>query len=257
MNDFDATKRFLESLPEVGQEEEFAFACHPEVPCFNACCSDLTLMLTPYDVLRLRKHLQISSNEFFTDHGEMHMAPDTGLPLCHLRMCDDSRKSCPFVRKEGCSVYPDRPAACRTYPLGRATRPGENGSIQERFFLVREPHCQGFAQKKTWTPKTWLKDQGLKPYNAANDRYMRFLAKVKGLGTPVSTKQANVAALALFQLDNFQHFLQDSHLLEAFEIEDAQRARIFKEEEQRLFFALDWLELILLKHSETLRPLHA
>ena len=42
----DATDAFLKSLPELAPGERFRFACHPEVPCFNACCSDLSLMLT-------------------------------------------------------------------------------------------------------------------------------------------------------------------------------------------------------------------
>lgn len=254
MNEHDATQRFLDSLPEIGQDQEFQFACHPDVPCFNACCSDLNLMLTPYDVLRLRRFLGESSNDFIQNRAEVRLAPDTGLPLFQLRMCDDKRRSCPFVRAQGCSVYVDRPAACRTYPLGRATRVDGDGRVNERFFLVREPHCKGFAQDKHWTPGTWLKDQGLEPYNECNDRYMRLLARIKESGRPVDPRRANMAALALFQLDNFARFIQDTGLLDRLELDDERKAAIVQDEEARLFFAIDWLELVLFGQSESVRP---
>lgn len=254
MNEHDATQRFLDSLPEIAPDREFAFACHPDVPCFNACCGDLNLMLTPYDVLRLRRILDEPSNAFIQNRVDAALAPDTGLPLFRLRMCDDKRRSCPFVRAEGCSVYQDRPAACRTYPLGRATRPGPDGRVRERFFLVREPHCKGFAETRTWTPAAWLRDQGLEPYNEHNDRYMRLLARIKDSGRPVDPRRANMAALALFQLDNFARFMQDTGLLDRLEL-DANRAdRILADEEDRLAFAVDWLELVLFGESPTLRP---
>jgi len=42
-------------------------------------------------------------------------------PVILLQMRDNEKKSCPFVTAEGCSVYPDRPWACRMYPLGLAS----------------------------------------------------------------------------------------------------------------------------------------
>ncbi|WP_461209064.1 YkgJ family cysteine cluster protein [Desulfocurvus sp. DL9XJH121] len=254
MNDHDATQRFLDSLPEIAPDQEFAFACHPDVPCFNACCSDLNLMLTPYDVLRLRRTLGESSAEFLQNRTEMRLTPDTGLPLCKLRMCDDKRRSCPFVREAGCSVYQDRPGACRTYPLGRATRVEEGGGVRERFFLVREPHCRGFAETSTWTPGTWLKDQGLEPYNELNDRYMQLLARIRDTGRPVDPRRANMAALALYQLDNFARFMQDTGLLERLELDAGRKERILEDEETRLRFAVDWLELVLFGETAGLRP---
>ena len=53
----DASREFMENLPELEPGKTFCFACHPEVPCFNRCCAELTLPLTPYDVLRLRRHM--------------------------------------------------------------------------------------------------------------------------------------------------------------------------------------------------------
>lgn len=254
MNDTDTTQQFLDSLPEIEPGSTFAFGCHPKVPCFNACCSNLHLMLTPYDVLRLRRHLGVDSNEFIKNRADVRMAPDTGLPLFRLRMCDDARKSCPFVREAGCSIYPDRPGACRTYPLGRATRTDENGEVCERFFVVREAHCRGFEETTDWTPSEWLKDQGLEPYNESNDHFMRLLARIKDSGRPVDPRHANMAALALYQLDNFGRMIQDTGLLDRLDMDEERKAAILADEEARLRFAVDWLELVLFGETASMRP---
>ena len=80
-SDADATQAFLDSLPELHPGEHFRFACHPGVPCFNACCSDLNLMLTPYDAMRLRRALHIGATDFLNHFTIRYTLPDTGFPM--------------------------------------------------------------------------------------------------------------------------------------------------------------------------------
>ena len=210
----DATQAFLDSLPELRPGERFGFACHPGVTCFNACCSDLTLVLTPYDVLRLRRALALSGREFIARHARTALAPDTGFPQLRLAMRDDlPGKPCPFVTPQGCGVYPHRPGACRTYPLGRAARTGDDGQVVEQFFVVREEHCRGFEQDASWTSAEWLGDQDLAAYNAANDRYMLLLAQAREHGL-LDRKQANLVFLAAYNLDAFRDFLANTKALD-------------------------------------------
>ena len=253
----DQTQAFLDSLPEIGTGQSFYFACHPGVPCFGACCSDLNLMLTPYDVLRLRRALGEDSRTFLTTRADIAVAPDTNLPQLKLRMSDAPDNPCPFLRAEGCTVYADRPGACRTYPLGRATRPdpaGPAGTVRERFFLVQAPPCRGFEQPTAWTSATWLSAQGLPAYNAANDRVMALMARIRETGRPAHPKHANMALLALYQQDTFGTFLADMGVLDRLEMGEARRAAILSDEEARLEFALDWLAMLLFGPTETLRP---
>jgi hypothetical protein len=58
----------------------FRFACHPQVPCFNECCRKLTLVLTPYDVLRLKNRLEISAGEFVDQYCEVEPGPERLAP---------------------------------------------------------------------------------------------------------------------------------------------------------------------------------
>ncbi|WP_428568185.1 MAG: YkgJ family cysteine cluster protein [Solidesulfovibrio sp. DCME] len=249
----DATEAFLESLPELAAGETFRFACHPQVPCFNACCSDLTLMLTPYDVLRLRRALGVSSADFLTHFAHRVTIPDSGFPMPRLKMREERQKRCPFVSAEGCKVYGNRPGACRTYPLGRASRLDEAGNVMEQFFVVREPHCQGFEEEANWDAAAWLADQELAVYNAANDRYMRLMALARGKGARLTSKQEQMVWLALYQPDAFQDFIAKMDLFRLVEIDEGRKAAVAADEEAALAFGLDWLELAFFGIEEGLR----
>ncbi|CCO22668.1 YkgJ family cysteine cluster protein [Maridesulfovibrio hydrothermalis] len=254
MSDHDTTEEFLNNLPELEHGKSFGFACHPGVRCFNACCGDLNLMLTPYDVLRLRKGLGHDSKKFIHNHVNISRTPGIGFPMTQLRMLDNSKRSCPFVRDEGCSIYENRPGACRTYPLGRASRMGDDGELIEQFFIVQEPHCRGFEEDKEWTSNEWLKDQGLEAYNEVNDRYMRIMTRARQAGVVLDDKKLNMVFLALYQVDNFVNFVKDMKVFDRLDVSDERQAAILSDEEACLDFALDWVELIVLGSSENLQP---
>ncbi len=251
--DADAAEAFLKSLPELKKGEKFRFACHPGVPCFNACCSDLSLMITPYDALRLRRALKISGNEFIRLYATLAMAPDTGFPMLKLNMLDDERKSCPFVSEKGCLVYENRPGACRTYPLGRATRLDKDGQVEEQFFVVREDHCRGFEQESHWDSPAWLCDQGLEAYNRLNDRYMRLMATSQARGARLNQKQSQMAYLAQYNPDAFQNFITQTGIFDRLEIDEERKQAVLSDEEACLEFGLDWLELALFGIEDRLR----
>jgi Fe-S-cluster containining protein len=249
----DASAAFLDSLPELEVGRSFLFACNERVPCFNRCCSELTMPLAPYDVLRLRRNLGIKSDDFIKQFTRVQLYPDTGLPLPLLKMLDGPDELCPFVTPAGCLVYEDRSAACRAYPLGRGTRPGPDGTVRERFFLVREDHCHGFDAGRQWTAREWIADQELEPYNRSNDRYMRLMAKVKASGQPVSERMATMCLLAFFQLDRFKDFMESMGVLDKVELSDERRTAVLEDEEARLDFAFDWMELVLFGGAEGLK----
>lgn len=265
----DQAEAFLDTLPELGAAEAFWFRCHPDVPCFTACCSDLTMPLTPYDVLRLCQGLHMGSEAFVEEYARVSCYPETGFPVFYLRMEDTGPRQCPFLESTGCGVYAHRSTACRTYPLGRATRPVETAAtgapaLEERYFIVREDHCKGFAEQQQWTRATWLADQGLVQYNAMNDLYALLMARFKAVanGAKLGQRHATMALLCLYQQDRFLDFIQQTGLLGrlAFtgpwaevprpEMEQA----ILTNPETRLHFGFAWMELALLGNSSLLSP---
>ncbi|WP_366141525.1 YkgJ family cysteine cluster protein [Pseudodesulfovibrio sp.] len=241
----DETKEFLASLPELEEGRTYHFRCHPGIGCFNACCSDLTLVLTPYDILRMRRALHMGSVDFLCAHAVGHRDPGTHFPAFQLRMTDSENRACPFVTPQGCSIYADRPGACRMYPLGRATSPDGEGGVRERFFLVREDHCMGFHEDREWTGAAWKRDQGFEDYTASNDRYMQLLARVRETGRSVSDKLSHMAVLAMYKLDEFQKFITMMRLFDRLEVDEERQKAILTDEEACLDFAMDWFEVML------------
>ena len=240
----EETQAFLDSLPEIKPGQSFRFACHPRVACFNACCRDLNMPLAPYDVLRLRHELGMSSEDFIGFHTKVGQYPN-GYPVLYLKMDNGPERTCPFLSPAGCSVYPGRSAACRTYPLGRATREDDNGALLEQYFLVQEPHCLGFSENKDWTTDTWLQDQELIEYNRLSDRYMHLMAKQQRTGYPLAQKHATLCTLAFYQLDRFDGFLQSVGVMDRLVMTEEEKQRVLDDETARLEFAFDWIELVL------------
>lgn len=164
-------------IVELSPDDPFDFDCRPGVACFNQCCRDLSQALTPYDVLRLRRHLDVTSWVFLEQFTRRGIGPQTGLPVVSLRPLDPILKACPFVTPSGCRVYPDRPSSCRMYPVFRAAaRNRETGAVSERFFLIREDHCRGVGGDRQWTVREWIENQGLEPYNHANDDMLALIS---------------------------------------------------------------------------------
>lgn len=225
----------------------FTFACHPGVPCFNQCCRRLQLMLTPYDLLRLRQHLGMSSSAFLESHCLVENGQN-GWPLPRLKMRDDAEGTCPFLAQDGCTVYPHRPGACRTYPLGRAAKGGgdQDGPSQEQYFLVREEHCQGFSQGQDWTPQQWIQDQGLEPYNQVNDLFLPLITRQAPPGDPAQIQQKmQMFFMACYNLEAFANFLEKSSLTRRFVIEPQRLEQMAAEELELLKFAFQWLRLAI------------
>ena len=218
----------------------FSFSCHKGVSCFTECCRLLDLALTPYDLLRLRKSTGMHSEKLLESYIIVEHNPDEPFPRFYLTMVDDGRESCVFVGKSGCTVYKDRPGACRTYPLGRAAVSRTDGGIQEHYVLMRETHCRGFAEKKQQDIARYSREQGIETYNQFNDSVASILQHdaIKN-GLVPSKKQADLYTLALYNIDRFREKLFSGKItsgrLAALE------KKSLEDDEQLLDFAIKWL----------------
>ena len=84
---------------------KFKFRCHKGVKCFTACCSNINIVLPPYYLLRLRKRLGLTTEDFINKYCEIEILAKTLLPVITIKMQNDEKKSCPFLTPEGCTVY--------------------------------------------------------------------------------------------------------------------------------------------------------
>ena len=228
-------------------QDTFHFACHRDVPCFTKCCNDLKLVLTPYDILRLKNHLQLSSKTFLSQYTAAYVDRASGLPQIRLKMENNAARKCPFLTPEGCFVYPDRPGACRLYPLGRAASKAQAGHhLWQYYFKVKESHCMGWHSEKEWTIQEWLADQGLNEYNAMNDSYMEIsTGRPLRILKTLSSRHLQMYYMACYDLDAFRSFVFESSFRKRFDIAENVLQRIQTDDIGLMFFALRWLKFSL------------
>lgn len=242
-----ATPRPIDLDKRLSAEDTFQFECGPHVACFTECCAKLDLVLTPYDCLRLRQRLCISSSEFLDVYTVLRWKTAHGFPEVMLKMDSTEEKRCPFVTARGCSVYEDRPAACRIYPLGRAaTSHPLDGSRREFYFAVREDHCKGFELPRKWKVREWLQDQGLEEYNRLNDLLMElYVLKARGKGTNLGAQHLQMFVMACYNSEKFRDFIFKSPFLQRFDVEPDLVESLRLDDGALLEFAFRWLRFAL------------
>lgn len=206
----------MSTEPEyIGIDDTFTFACNNTVSCFNQCCCDVNQFLYPYDVLRLKNSLGISSAEFLDTYCITYSGDTTGLPVVSFKTTPENGHACPFVSDTGCQVYNDRPSSCRIFPLARAiSRSRETGKITEHYALIKDPVCQGFITKKSITVREWVSDQEMDEYNHHNDRMIELISLKQQLQPgPLDDSQKEKFVMALYNLDLFRAEILTNDLL--------------------------------------------
>ncbi len=219
-------------IKEISEQDSFTFNCHPGVPCFTNCCRQLELALTPYDVIRLRRHLGITTRQFLEEYAVIEWEAGEFFPRVYLGMKDDGQVSCPFVTGQGCSVYDGRPGPCRTYPLGRGAFQLEDGSYGAMHVVLHEPHCHGFAESDVQSVATWTEGQELHEYNRINDAMITILHHPDTFKTKSSAAQRSLYMDTLYDLDSFR---------EQGKIVDAAHST----DEELILAAINWLRVQL------------
>lgn len=204
------------NMTPLSLNDTFLFSCSKKVSCFNECCRDLNQFLTPYDILRLKQRFDISSGLFLERYTTGQTGPETGLPIITLKTDDPHKLKCPFVTASGCSVYEDRPSSCRSYPLMRiASRSRETKKIEERYILLKEPHCLGFEKGRTWTVREWIEDQEVTCYNEMNDMLLEIIGFKNRLNPgPLDIKSGLAFHMALYDIDTFRSHIFEKDILE-------------------------------------------
>ena len=249
MNELDALKKtILEEYPRLEADAEFCFNCSPGISCFNQCCADVNIFLTPYDVLRLKKALNIESQEFLDKYTQLVTDRNQQLPAVQLRMKESDAGECFFVdQKEGCSVYENRPWPCRMYPVGQASPKEDDVSKEKMFyFILHEEVCKGFEDGKTWTISDWLKDQGIDEYDKFGEGFKEIaFHDFFEQGKVLTPQKVEMFFMACYNLDRFKDFIFDTTFLKRFEIDEKLLAQIKNDDEKLLSFAYDWVKFSL------------
>lgn len=238
----------------LGLGSQFNFQCHPGVSCFTLCCRGIQIILTPFDIIQIKNRLGLSSREFLAIYTEPHLLEKTDLPMVTLKLLDDERESCPFVKdSQGCMIYQDRPTSCRYYPLGVATLQHRDGADDDGFFFfVNEPHCKGFDEAASWSVAEWRADQEVDLRDAINREWTDLVVRKRSF--PPSIKLTEPAKrmffMASYDIDTFREFVFESSFLKRFGVDAATVEKIRADEIELLKFGLEWLKSILFRQTD-------
>jgi Fe-S-cluster containining protein len=237
----------LKEYPRLNKESKFQFKCHKNISCFNKCCTDVNIFLTPYDIIRLKNKLKISSQEFLDRYTFLPIDENQNYPVVMLKLNNDEEKTCPFVSSAGCTVYENRPWPCRMYPLGIAS-PKETGidGDEEFYFIMEEPLCQGYYEKKNQTIKDWIKEQQVEDYSEMGERFKEVtLHNYFKEGKKLAPAKLEMFYTVCYNIDKFREFVFESSFLKRFEIEEETVHQIKYDDEELLLFGFEWLKFSL------------
>jgi len=241
------------NLKPVTPEGIFSFNCHPGVSCFNRCCHEIDVILTPVDILKMKTELNISSEKFLTEYTTMQKLKGTGIPLVKLKMRENTNGACIFLdQQKGCTIYHARPLVCRSYPLGlasldpRQSETLEEGPPTEARFIIREDICMGHREPKTWTLKEWMKDQETIGMEKDNKDWLDIVARLKAMKFGENQQhEISIFIMASYDVDTFSRFVFESSMLKRFKVKKKTVDLISSDQLELLKFAMIWLQFSL------------
>lgn len=238
-----------QGLLVLNPDDVFHFSCNENMDCFTRCCRDITIFLTPYDVLRMKNALHMSSEDFL-DRYTTTLIGDTGLPVVVLKMLDDDEKPCPFVKSGGCMIYADRPWACRIYPLQPESTPLTEKAGKTYYSVMNVPFCRGLEANRTLSLTDYIEEQGIPVYMKMEALFKKITTNERLIKEKITNKKIQeMYFMACYDLDRFRRFVLESTFLDRFDIEQQQIEKIKSDDVALYGFALQWLEYGLLAQN--------
>lgn len=219
---------------EFTGDEKFRFRCHEALECFNRCCRDINIFLSPYDVLRLSRKLGLETGRFLELY-TVRLQRGGGLPVVLIRMREDADLQCPFLTEHGCSVYGERPWSCRMAPV-------EIRGEDRYGFAFDSDHCRGLLEDKEWTVAEWMRNQGNDNYGELERDFNDIPARLRFTGLSALDEHIReLFFMACYDLDRFRRYVFGGGFLQAFGVDDATAERIRSDDLPLLQFGFQWL----------------
>ncbi len=237
-------------LPKrLSGEDKFNFSCYKGISCFNACCKQADITLTPFDILRLKDNLGMTSTEFLKKHTVPFEIDGQGMPGVKLRTEDDNPVCLLLDGDNGCGVYEDRPSACRYYPVGLLNMRAFKAEQEEQhYFMVKENHCTGHSENREITVDEYRKEQGVVEYDDFNWQYYRLILKKKSSGPTIgkpSTQSFHFFFTACYDVDRFREFIKTANFLKVYDIKEDEYNELLNDDYKLISFGLMLMHQVL------------
>ena len=228
-------------------DAEIRFRCHKGISCFNACCRRADITLTPYDIIRLKKRFGVTSGDFLKAYTVPFEMDADGVPGVKMRTTDSG--ACVHMTEAGCSVYQDRPTACRYYPLGHlAMRKKGSSEDQTQYVLTREDHCKGHEEGRRIRIEDYLVEQDIPRYRQTNREWLRLILKKKSAGPAVGKppeESLQLYFMACYDVDRFRRFVLSAAFQNAYELEESTCETLEKDDVALIRFGFRLMRQVL------------
>ena len=232
----------------VGPDHVIQFSCHKGIACWNACCSNIDISLTPYDIIRLKRRLGITSTELLKEYTVPYEMEKDGIAGVKFRPVENGT-ACRFMRPEGCAVYEDRPTACRYYPVALLSmRKQDEFTDTESYAIVKEEHCQGHAEHRRLAIADYRKEQGVEEYDELARGWRQLVLKKKSAGPSVgapSLKSRQLFFMACYDIDTFHDFVESEAFGKLFKLSADEKAMLMADDVDLMQFAFRFLKQVL------------
>ncbi len=226
----------------LGLDDTFSFGCDSGLTCFNKCCRDINLFLTPYDILRMKRRLRIPSGEFLKTYTFPLFPEEIGHPVILLKMMPDETKNCPFVSEQGCLIYDDRPWSCRSFPLEPVA-----DTLPPAFGIVKRDFCLGFGKGRTSrTVRKWRDTQNVALYEEMNGEWKKITHHEDFTSKNfLDGYFRDIFFLGSYNIDEFRNLVTSGELQKYFDIGNSVLKRIKSNETELLRFACRWMRCVI------------
>ncbi len=236
-------------VPELFEgDKEFNFRCHKDIKCFNACCSNIDISLTPYDIIRLKNRFDMKSDEFLLQYTYPYEMEKDGMAGVKFKPVENGT-ACQFMVDEGCSVYEDRPTACRYYPIGLVSQRRQDEYVDRTAFaIVKEPHCMGHDEDRKITIDEYRQEQGLEEYDKHGHGWRQLILKKKSTGAVVgkpSKRSLQLFFMACYDMDRFRIFINSEGFKQSFDVSEEEYTAFETDDVALLEFGYRFLKQVL------------
>jgi hypothetical protein len=233
---------------KLSLDDTIQFRCHKDIACFNECCKRIDIVLTPYDILRLKKRLELTSDEFLKQYTVPYEMDGHGMPGVKIRTADDN-PACPFLREDGCSVYEDRPTVCRYYALGLMSMRTQNTLTDENaYFLIKEDHCLGHNEPRTLTIQAYRQEQDVEHYEEMDQEWRQIVLKKRSSGPTIgkpSPRSFQFFFMVSYNLDQCLAFIQSQGFADVYDLSTDEFEQLQTDDVALLKFGFRLLKQVL------------
>jgi hypothetical protein len=127
-------------------------------------------------------------------------------------------------------------------------RKKDSSTVEDMYFVVKEPHCKGHEEPKMQTVKEYRQEQGVDKYDVMNREWRDIILKKRSSGPTVgapSGRSLQLYDMCSYDMDKFREFIQTPGFTDIFDADAIGMDKLLEDEELLLAFAMRFLKQVL------------